>query len=105
MKEKNQRHWEVWDYGFAEAAAKLASEVCRKCGTEAWHAHSENNVIDFEIVEHNCYGCAHLEEVESKKSDKAKKKFGVTEQVRAKNVFEDEELPGRADWLKEIFSH
>lgn len=73
---------------------------------EAWHAHSENNLIGFEIDNHTCYGCAHLEEVESKKSDKDKKKFGVTEQVKAVHIDwdsgSDEPLPSRSDWIEEV---
>lgn len=109
MKTQKQRHWEVWDYGLAEAANRLAGEKCRKCGTDAWHAHSENREIAFEVTKHTCYGCAHLEQEEDKKSSKDKKEFGVTPQVRAVHVDwengSEDPLPGRADWLKEIFSH
>lgn len=106
MKTKKQRHWEVWDYGLAEAATRLANERCRKCGTEAWYAHSENNEIAFEISKHTCYGCAHLEQEADKKSDKDKKEFGVTPQVRAVHVDkesdENAQLPTRADLIVEL---
>lgn len=108
MKTKKQRYWEVWDYGLAEAASRLAAERCKKCGTEAWHAHSENALIGFELSKHTCYGCAHLEEVEDKKSDKDKKEFGVTEQVKAVHVDWElgstDPLPTRHEWIEEMIA-
>lgn len=91
----------MWDYGLAEAANRLANERCKKCGVEAWHAHSEDANILFKLEEHKCHACAHLEEVEDKKSDKEKKKHGVTEQVVAIHAL-DEALPSRSDWIEEV---
>jgi len=89
-KKKRQRHWEPWDYGLAEAIHMIDNEKCRKCGTEMWIAFNEDRDIQFEIDEHTCHACAHLEMHEDKKSDKEPKKFGVTEFV--KPVHADSEL-------------
>lgn len=109
-KEKKQRHWEEYDYGLAQAIDILDRERCKKCGLDAWHAYSENDQeIMFKIVEHTCHGCAHLEQHEHKKSDKAPKKFGVTEMVEAVHTdttlippVYDTPLPGREPWLEEM---
>jgi len=89
-KQKKQRHWEVWDYGLAEAVNMIDNEKCRKCGTEMWLAFSEDRDIQFEVEDHACHACAHLEEVQDKRSDKDAKKYGVTEFVKA--VHADSEL-------------
>lgn len=108
-KEKKQRHWEPYDYGLAQAIDILDRERCKKCGLDAWHAFSENEDVLFKIVEHTCHGCAHLEQHEDKKSDSAKKQYGVTEMVEAVHsdttlavpVY-DTPLPGRDEWLEEM---
>lgn len=89
----------------------LSNERCKKCGTEAWHAYTENNEITYIIDKHTCHSCAHLEAHEDKKSDKDKKEFGVTEMVKAVHVdtelaepVYDTPLPGRADWLKDMLN-
>lgn len=109
QKEKKQRHWEVWDYGLAEAAQRLSNERCKKCGVEAWHAYSENAEIAYAIDTHECHSCAYLESHEDKKSDKDKKDFGVTEMVKAVHVdtelaepILDSPLPTRQDWIDDL---
>lgn len=88
----------------------LDRERCKKCGTEGFHAYSENAEIGFKIEEHTCYACAHLEEYEDKQSDSKKKNYGVTEMVVAVHIddeYADKDapptpLPTRGDWLKEM---
>lgn len=89
-KKKKQRHWEIWDYGLAEAIHTIDSEKCRKCGTDAAVAFNEDQNIEFDIDEHVCHACAHLEQHDDAKSDKDPKKFGVTEFVKAEYVDFDE---------------
>lgn len=110
-KKKKQRFWETYDYGLAEAIHTLDAEKCRKCGTSAHEAFSEDPNIQFAIDEHTCHACAFLEDYEDKKSDKDKKKFGVTEFVKSEYVGFDEEgkeligevpLTARQDWLNSL---
>lgn len=111
MKTKKQNHWEVWDYGLAEAADKLHRETCKGCGLPAWHAFTEDATVIYELDKHKCNSCAFLEQEKDKKSDKDKKEFGTTEMVKAVHSdtqlvvpVHDTPLPGRADWLADMLA-
>ena len=110
-KKKKQRHWLAWDYGLAEAVYMIENEKCRKCGQPAHVAFNDDNNIQFEIDEHVCHSCAYLEQHDDSKSDKDKKKFGVTEFVKPTYLDFDEtgrevvgELPQdtRKKWLESL---
>jgi hypothetical protein len=83
----------------AQAYQTIEDEKCPKCGVPIWHAYSEDNIIEFELDHIDCYACAHKDEAEEKEK---KKTPGRTTFVKAKSALEDEPLPTREDFWREL---
>lgn len=75
---KKAKRWTKVDYMLAMAVDRLDREKCSKCGHPAWIAYNDDNNIQFEIEEIECYACEALESHEHRRKDKDKKP-GVTE--------------------------
>lgn len=64
-----------------------------------WHAYSEDQNIKFDIDEIKCEACVVLDEHNDKQKDK---KPGVTPSIKTGTFFEEDDLPTRSDWFKEL---
>jgi hypothetical protein len=95
-KKRNKPHWS--DFVLATAFEALEAEKCGKCGVPAWWAFSENNVIEFDMDEHECHACAHKDKIDKKVKEE---KPGITRYVKAVPV-EGMELPTRKDFQEEM---
>lgn len=87
------------DYGLAEAYKIFEEERCPQCGIHLWHAYSDDSNIKFDIEEVKCESCVVLDQHNDNSKDK---KPGVTPSVQTGVYFEEDPLPTRSDWFKEL---
>ena len=104
-RKKHQKRWEPIDYVLASADDILDKEKCPKCGTPAWFAFNDDNMIDFEDDTITCEACAFMDRTEKDAKDRDKE-HGVTHFAKPKHAYEgiagmedeDMTLPGRREY-------
>lgn len=73
----SKRPWGKWDILLAKAYQRFLNEICQQCGLPKYICHSEDNRIQFKLVEDECAATARSERAQEALVDAKKKSFGV----------------------------
>lgn len=73
----SKKPWGKWDILLAKAYQRFLNEICQQCGLPKYICHSDDNRIQFKVVEDECASTARSERAQEALVEAKKKSFGT----------------------------